>query len=236
LFDSTATWNHKEWGVDETLTQLKKAGKIKDCIVVGVWNSSTRHSDYFPQKPFESLPKAQQDSIYDLNRNKNQPLFSAKVQSDNYLKFLVTELKPFIDSSFSTKKNQKNTFIAGSSMGGLISMYAICEYPSVFGGAACLSTHWPGIMPGPNNPVPDAFKAYLEKHLPNPKGHKIYFDHGNLTLDAFYKPYQIVMDAVMVKRGYDAKHWITREFLGADHSETAWSARLDIPILFLLKK
>jgi predicted alpha/beta superfamily hydrolase len=53
-----------------------------------------------------------------------------------YLKFLVTELKPFIDKNFSTKPDQKNTFIAGSSMGGLISIYAICEYPKVFGDAA----------------------------------------------------------------------------------------------------
>jgi predicted alpha/beta superfamily hydrolase len=60
-----------------------------------------------------------------------------KPQADHYLKFVVTELKPFIDSHFSTKKGRKHTFIAGSSMGGLISLYAICEYPNTFGGAAC---------------------------------------------------------------------------------------------------
>ena len=86
-----------------------------------------------------------------MQRQPGAPVFSGKIQSDNYLKFLVKELKPFIDSSFSTLKDQQNTFIAGSSMGGLISMYAICEYPLVFGGAACLSTHWPGIFTMINN-------------------------------------------------------------------------------------
>jgi enterochelin esterase-like enzyme len=238
LFDSTITWNHQEWGVDETLTKLVTDTQIKSCIVVGVWNSGrSRHADYFPQKPFESLPKALKDSlIHQAKRNKETALFSTNVQSDAYLKFLVTELKPFIDSSFSTKKDRDNTFIAGSSMGGLISMYAICEYPSVFGGAACLSTHWLGIMPSPDNPVPDAFIAYLMNKLPNPKQHKLYFDHGNQTLDAFYKPLQDRVDVVMKAKGFDAKHWQTREFLGADHSEKSWKARLDIPFLFLLKK
>jgi enterochelin esterase-like enzyme len=238
LFDSTATWNHQEWGVDETLTQLAADKNIKPCIVVGIWNSGkSRHSEYFPQKPFESLPELFRDSlIHQAKRNKETALFSTNVQSDAYLKFIVTELKPFIDSSFSTKTDRKNTFIAGSSMGGLISMYAICEYPDVFGGAACLSTHWLGIMPSPNNPVPDAFKAYLEKNLPNPKTHYLYFDYGNQTLDALYEPFQTQMDAVILKKGYNKKHWQTRSFLGADHSEKSWRARLDIPFLFLLKK
>jgi enterochelin esterase-like enzyme len=237
LFDSTSTWNHQEWGVDETLTQLKKENKIKDLIVVGIWNNNkTRHSDYFPQKPFETLNQAQQDSIYQLNRKENQSLFSAKIQSDNYLKFIVNELKPFIDISFSTNSNRKNTFIAGSSMGGLISLYAICEYPSVFGGAACLSTHWPGIMPSENNPIPAVFMAYLKANLPSPKKHKIYFDHGTATLDAFYKPFQQQVDVMMKTKGFSNKNWLTKEFIGDDHSEKSWKKRLNIPLAFLLVK
>jgi enterochelin esterase-like enzyme len=51
LFDSTQTWNKQEWGLDETITQLKKEDKIKDVIVVGIWNSGkNRHIDYIPQK------------------------------------------------------------------------------------------------------------------------------------------------------------------------------------------
>lgn len=237
LFDSTTTWNKQEWGVDETVGDLPKTKKIKECIVVGIWNTNIRHSEYFPQKPFESLPKNYQDSLLSYaKRNPETSLFSAPVQSDQYLKFLITELKPFIDSVFSTKPDQKNTFIAGSSMGGLISIYALCEYPDIFGGAACLSTHWPGIFTVENNPIPRAFQVYLKTSLPNPKTHKIYFDYGTETLDALYEPLQLKVDEVMKQKHYTHKTWVTKKFTGADHSEKAWRERLEIPITFLLTK
>ncbi|MFM8912849.1 MAG: alpha/beta hydrolase, partial [Flammeovirgaceae bacterium] len=156
--------------------------------------------------------------------------------SDNYLKSLVLELKPLIDKKYSTQQDAKNTFIAGSSMGGLISMYAICEYPKVFGGAACLSTHWPGTFTVKNNPVPAAFIRYLRTHLPNPKKHKVYFDYGDQTLDALYPPLQQQVDSVMQAKGYGHSSWITEFLPGEDHSEKAWAKRLAKPLLFLLKK
>ena len=236
LFDSTTTWNHQEWCVDETAGMLMKKKKIRDCIVVGIWNGGKlRHCEYFPQKPFESLTKEQQNSILSSTRNENEVLFAANIQSDLYLKYIVTELKPFIDSAFSTFKDRSNTFIAGSSMGGLISLYAICEYPEVFGGAACLSTHWPGILTTVNNPVPDAFMNYLKSHLPYPSTHKIYFDYGDQTLDSLYKPFQLQADSIMKSGGYGYKNFMTKYFPGEDHSEKAWAKRLNIPLEFLLK-
>ena len=148
----------------------------------------------------------------------------------------MTELKPFIDSSFSVYTNQQNTFIGGSSRGGLISMYAICEYPEVFGGAGCLSTHWSGVYTNQRNMIPEIFYTYLSQHLPSPKTHKIYFDYGSLTLDSLYKPYQLKVDEIMKQKGYNSSNWITKEFPGENHSEKSWSKRLYIPILFLLKK
>lgn len=236
LFDSTIMWNKQEWGADEVLGKLMKEKKIQDCIVVGIWNGgANRHSEYFPQKPFESLPPGVQDSLYNIKMN-GILLFNEKIQSDNYLRFIVYELKPFIDHNFSTLKNEKNTFIAGSSMGGLMAWYAMCEYPGVFGGAACLSTHWPGIFTTIHNPVPVAFMNYLFSHLPSPGDHKIYFDYGSKTLDSMYKPYQLTVDSIMLLKGYTPKNWITKEFPGADHSEKSWNKRLYIPIIFLLGK
>ena len=137
LFDSTHTWNHQEWGVDETMTKLKKEGRIKDCIVVAVWNiPEKRFAEYFPQKIIDSIPEPTRNKI--LSKQ-----LKVTPRADNYLKFLVRELKPFIDSSYSTHRDPVNTCIMGSSMGGLISIYALCEYPGVFGGAACLSIHTP---------------------------------------------------------------------------------------------
>ncbi len=236
LFDSTTTWNKQEWGIDETVGKLLKKNKIHECIVVGIWNSDKeRHADYFPQKPFEKLDSAFRDSLISkAKRNPETALFATNVQSDNYLKFIVEELKPFIDSAYSTHKSAKNTFIAGSSMGGLISMYALCEYPNVFGGAACMSTHWTGIFEVENNPIPQKFIEYLSENLPDPATHKIYFDFGTETLDALYEPFQIQADSVMKAKGYDNKNWITKKFEGKDHSEKAWRERIDIPLIFLL--
>jgi predicted alpha/beta superfamily hydrolase len=237
LYDSTTTWNHQEWGVDDIAGELIRQKKVQPFIVVGIWNSDAkRHIDYFPQKPFEALSSSQQDSIYTANNKGGRILFPGKIQSDRYLKFIVSELKPFIDSVYSTLKGPSNTFIAGSSMGGLISMYAICEYPKIFGGAACLSTHWPGVFTMENNPIPDAFLNYMRTHLPDPKHHKIYFDYGDQTLDAMYPPLQAKVDEVMDAKGYTSKNWVTKYFPGESHSEMSWHKRLDIPLLFLLKK
>jgi enterochelin esterase-like enzyme len=237
LFDSTASWNHLTWDVDGVLTKLILKKKIREVIVVGIWNGEkTRHSDYFPQKPFESLSKQKRDSVYAATRTNGFSVFNNyEIQSDNYLKFLVTELKPFIDKKYATLKDRKNTFIAGSSMGGLISMYAICEYPEVLGGAACLSTHWPGIFTMENNPLPDAILNYMREHLPDPKTHKIYFDCGDQTLDAMYPPLQKKVDEVMKQKGFSKMNWETLYFPGMDHSEKSWNERLQIPMEFLLK-
>ena len=90
--------------------------------MVGVANvAAERHSNYFPEKPFLALPLKVKDSLAVVVMG-DRKLFGIPVNSDDYLKFLVYELKPYIDANYSTKRDSKNTFIAGSSMGGLISM------------------------------------------------------------------------------------------------------------------
>lgn len=237
LYDSNTTWNKKSWMIQDAITKIVN-DKTKKLIVVGIWNGDKRrHSEYFPKKPFESLSTAQKQLIYDGVRTNNVSVFNNfEINSDHYLQFIVEELKPYIDAHFATNSNMKNTFIGGSSMGGLISMYAICEYPKVFGGAICMSTHWPGIFEMNNNPVPDAFLNYLDHHLPNPKNHKMYFDCGDKTLDAFYPPLQNKVDAIMRKKGFNENSWMTKYFTNQEHSETAWSGRVEIPLSFMLNK
>lgn len=235
LFDSTTNWNHQEWHIDEVMDELTGTGKIKDCIVVGIWNNGEyRHSEYYPQKSLGYLPTSLQTKIISEQ-------LMGKARADNYLKFIVKELKPYIDSHYATLPGKQNTFIMGSSMGGLISLYALCEYPHVFGGAACLSTHWVMERPGSHGMMNDAsisesFRIYLRKKLPAPGSIKIYFDYGTSTLDSLYKPHQVLVDAIMEKKGYTSENWITHEFPGEDHSENAWSRRVHIPIEFLLSK
>lgn len=237
LFDSTTTWNKQSWDVDDVITQLLNDNKINDVIIIGIWNGGkTRHADYFPQKPYESLSSEEKNFVVEQLQTAGRTSETFQPVSDNYLRFLVYELKPFIEHTYSVYTDRKHTFIAGSSMGGLISMYAICEYPKVFGGAACLSTHWPGIFSIGNNPVPDAFICYLKTNLPDPKTHKIYFDYGDQTLDAMYPPLQLKVDEVMKSKGFTEKNWITKFYPGDDHSEKSWNRRLNVPMEFLLKK
>jgi enterochelin esterase-like enzyme len=236
LFDAESTWNKQEWKVDEIVGGLIDSSKIKNTIVVAIWNhSDIRHSDYYPQKPFDLLPQKFKDSIFSEGQKQFGTSFKG-LQSDNYLKFIVEEVKPYIDANFSVHSNMENTFVAGSSMGGLISMYALCEYPKIFGGAACLSSHWPGFMPQENSPVPAAFFKYLAQNLPSPKTHKIYFDYGTETLDEFYLPYQNQLNELLAMKGFNISNSRNLKFDGHDHSENSWNKRFQIPVEFLLKK
>ena len=237
LFDSTTTWNHHAWDVDDVAAKLMAEGRVQDFIVVGIWNAGARrHANYFPQKPFDDLSQTDRDSVVQQLQRTLHTTEVFQPNADGYLKFLVEELKPQIDRSYSVYTDKAHTFIAGSSMGGLISLYAICQYPAIFGGAACLSTHWLGTFSTENNPVPDAFCRYLQKNLPSPKTHKLYFDCGDQTLDAFYPPIQKRVDSIMAAKGFTAGNWLTRYFPGEDHSERSWHERLSIPLLFLLGK
>jgi metallo-beta-lactamase class B len=106
-----------EWGVDECLDSLQQKLN-KECIVVGIDNGSAyRINEYDP---------------YDNAKY-------GKGEGVQYVDFLVQTLKPFIDKRFRTLKDSSHTFIAGSSMGALISLYAVIKYPNVFGSAGIFS-------------------------------------------------------------------------------------------------
>lgn len=210
------------WDVDKAISRLLQEEKIRPAIVVSVWNlpKTKRRTEYMPQKPLS------EGSDSHLAAEGSDITF-AEVSSDNYLKFLVEELKPYIDENYPTLADKDNTFIIGSSMGGMISAYAIAEYPEVFGGAACLSTHW--------NLAGGVILDWYQSHWPKAGSNRVYFDYGTETLDADYEPYQMQMDAIMRDQGYrDGEDWLTRKFEGADHSPRAWRERLHIPLEFLL--
>lgn len=222
LFNPGESFGGVDWGVDETMTGLMKAGKIRDAIVVGIWNTPKRTLEYMPQKAFTANP------VVDAASQKGDTI-STDSGSDRYLRFIVEELKPFIDQNYKTRADRKNTFVMGSSMGGLMALYAISEYPQIFGGAGCVSTHFP-LGKG-------AMLEYMRRRLALPKNHKIYFDYGTKTLDAEYEPYQLQADAIMREKGYQSgKNWITRKFPGAEHSEKSWRERVRVPLAFLLEK
>lgn len=227
LFDSTQTWNKKEWCADEIFSKLIADQKINPCIIVAVWNTPERITEYFPNKIFENIEPELQKSILEKYGN------GKKISSDNYLKFIVSELKPYIDKNYSTHPEKEHTIIIGSSMGGLISGYAISEYPEIFGGAACMSTAWFSFVE-PNYAIPLAAFKYFETSLPASENHKIYFDYGTGESDKPYELAQSFIDLIAKGKGFSDKNYKSMIFEKAVHDEIAWSRRLDIPLLFLL--
>ncbi|MBX9783398.1 MAG: alpha/beta hydrolase [Chitinophagaceae bacterium] len=113
LFD-VLTAPFGEWGADEMMDSVREA---KQSIIVGIdHGGNTRLNEY---NPYNSK--------------------FGKGEGDAYVEFIVKTLKPYIDSVYKTKPSRENTMIAGSSMGGLISLYAALKYPQVFGGAGIFS-------------------------------------------------------------------------------------------------
>jgi predicted alpha/beta superfamily hydrolase len=220
LFDPASAYAGIDWGIDEAMLRVMDDRDIPGAIVVGVWNSEQRWRDYAPHLPLETLRGTPEWEAM-LKRAGGTP------QSDSYLRFLVQELKPLIDAAYPTLPDRASTFVMGSSMGGLISLYAVEQYPEVFGGAACVSTHWPAGGEG----LVDAMGAAL----PPAGAHRLYFDYGTKTLDASYEPLQLRMDGHLKMAGYrQGEDWETHKFPGAEHSERSWRKRAHIPLRFLL--
>ena len=185
LFDN-ATSFAGEWGIDDAIDSAKK-----QCIVVGIDNGGpVRMNEYNP---------------YDHEK------FGAG-QGALYVDFLAKTLKPYIDKHYRTKKDATNTIIAGSSMGGLISMYAVMKYPKVFGKAGVFS---PAFWAAP------ALKTDLDKMVKSSthKNVRIYFyageQEGNqMVIDMLY-----IFEAMRKKTAAKMKVKINAE---GRHNEPTW--------------
>lgn len=216
---------NKIWAADQSVMRLVAAKAIEPVIIVGIYShGADRARTYMPQRVFEALSPALRASA--------EPFVRGPIRSDAYLKFLTAELKPMIDRRYRTKRDRDHTAIVGSSMGGLISLYAIAEYPQVFGMAGCVSTHWPLTDPvkaGENRTeISAVWTRYLTERLGPPNGRHIWFDHGDQTLDQYYGPWQSAVDATLVSIGWQPQRdFETHSYPGAAHEENAWAARLD---------
>ena len=218
LFDPNSSFIGVDWGMGEAMTRLMRDMPGTGAIIVGIWNSPLRWREYMPQKPLATL--GWQLASRFVEQAGGEPL------SAGYLKFLVEELKPFIDATYPTLPDQSHTFVMGSSMGGLISLYALCRYPWVFGLAGCLSTHFP-IGAG-------QIEEWMRDHLPQPGNHRLYFDYGGRGIDREYGVHHLrvhgFLDALGWREGSD---YLIRRFPSAAHNERAWRKRLHVPLRFL---
>ncbi len=220
LFDPQTAFANQHWGIAEVIEALAAERRISPAIIVGIWHSDQRGREYLPKAAAPGQAAAEPDT--DAG-----PTFESNAAADAYLRFCLEELKPHVDAKYRVRSEPSATFMMGSSRGALISLYAVCEHPGVFGGAACLSTHWPA--------QGGVTLDYFKRALPPAGSHRFYFDFGSETLDSRYGPYQKRMDRIMAAAGYrDGADWVTRYYPDADHSERAWRERLHVPLEFLL--
>lgn len=189
-----------EWSVDETLDSI--SNHSKEMIVVAVdHGGEKRINEYCP---------------YDMEKY-------GKGEGGMYVDFLVKTLKPYVDKNYRTGKNKKNTFIAGSSMGGLISLYAVLKYPKVFGGAGVFS---PAFWVGPK--IFDDIKTQGSK-----VNSKIYFYCGGQEGETM-QPDTEKAFAEMRKVSNSKMVCIVRP--DGKHSESMWREEFPLFYLWLTEK
>jgi enterochelin esterase-like enzyme len=224
FFPERSNFN-KVWAADKSALRLIAAKKLAPFIIVGINQpGEARYAQYFPQALQEAASPELRAKIDSITK---QPLYG-----DAYLRWLTGTLKPMIDLAYRTKKGREHTAIAGSSMGGLISCYAFTRYPKVFGRAACVSTHWPLGNPeetaAHKDEIVKLWADEFARGLGKPKGRRLWMDHGDQTLDAFYPPYQAAITPKIAAQGWiEGKDFVARAYPGTPHEENAWAARMD---------
>lgn len=235
LFDARTTWNRQSWNAHRAVARLMSAGRIGPTLIVGVHNrEGQRYAEYFPQKALAYATEAERQE-YQSSEGQGRAL------ADAYLRYLIDDIKPLIEARWPVRKGPRSAYTAGASMGGLISMYALCEYPEVFAGAACLSTHWlgrgtfRGLEGVKNEELPRALSTYLQRHLPPPGRHRLWIDRGDDALDSLYESGLKRAERVLRERGYSPDQATTRVFPGTGHNESAWEARLDAALEFVMR-
>lgn len=189
LFDA-ATAFFGEWGVDEALNELAKT-KGLELIVVGIDNGGDKRNT-------------------ELNAWDNPD--HKPGEGRQYMQFIVDTVKPYIDVHYRTRPDREHTAIMGSSLGGLISHYAICEYPNVFGKAGLFSpSYW----------YAPAVAEYTAAHTPAHA--KIYFYAGGKEDEQMVGNMQSIV-AQMRQRGLAERDTSVHVEAQAQHNEAAWRA------------
>lgn len=234
FFPDRNPWN-KAWAVDKALSGLVAAGRVDPVIVVGVWSpGADRWRQYLPYSAWQAASPQLRGLMEAMNNG-------LPVVSQRYVDWLALELKPWIDRTYRTRRGRDDTAIAGSSMGGLVSCYAFMRHPRTYGRAACISAHWPASDPrasGAANPELKAlWDGWFKAGLSRPRGRRLWLDHGTATLDAYYAPYQDVVDVRLAAQGWQrGRDFESRVYEGAEHEENAWARRLPEVLGWLLRK
>ena len=201
LFDD-ATSYAGEWQIDETLNKIfEKTGK--SLIVVGIDNGGEKR-------------------IEELSPYKNAKYGGGN--GDNYVKFIVETLKPFIDKNYRTKPQRKFTTIGGSSLGSLISVYAAVKYPETFGKVLAFSSaFWFNAK---------ELNEFISSSKVNLKQQKYYFIQGKHEDEDMEEQTKSVIENLKSKN-VKSKNIFLKIDEDGKHNEMYWRREFEAAVLWL---
>ena len=207
VFDDATSYGG-EWGVDETLDRLRATGQdATGSIVVAVDNGNEFRSDEYIPWVSDSL--------------RGQPHRGG--QGGAYVDFLALTLKPYVDAHYRTRSDAAHTGVAGSSLGGLISVYAALKYPRVFGRVGAFSpAFWV---------CHDSLRAYAARHPPAPTV-RFYFVCGTRESSTML-PLMVVWRDGLRAQGVPAGNLKLRAPADGQHREWFWRREFPAAHAFL---
>ena len=204
LFDARTAFAGQPWNVDETAESLIRSGDVEPLIIVGIYNTGEGRIDEYTPSIDRKHGKGGRGKLYS--------------------RFLLEELKPFIDRSYRTLPDRENTGIAGSSLGGLITLYTGLHHPETFSrlGVMSASIWWNRRM-----------ILRLVRSLKHPTNQKIWLDVGTSEGAEALRNVRDLRDLLLKKGWREGEDFSYLEDQGAGHDERAWGWRMANVLKFL---
>lgn len=195
LFNPATSFTGIDWQIDEAADSLLQSKQIEPLIVVGINNTDDRMKEYVPS-----------------------------TLSEDYMKLVVSVIKPFIDKHYRTLADKENTRVGGSSAGGTISFMLAWKYDTIFVGALCLS---PAFLIDSIDCI-----SMVKNYSGKSKSLHFYFDNGGQGIDSLLQPGLDEMINALTAKGYrEGTDFFTEIDRLADHTEKAWAHRFPYILL-----
>jgi hypothetical protein len=218
------------FAADRRVARLAAAGRIQPALIVAIDNlENDRFYQYMPQTIYDQ-------SEGGLRAALDRELAGRPLVSAQFLRFLTTRLKPFIDVRYRTLAGRRDTAIVGASMAGVMAGAAFVEGQQTFGRAACISPQWPiydeRMIEHPQ--LLSIWPRYFAR-LGAPAGRRLWLDHGTRMIDAGMAPHQIGIARRLAALGWRrARDLQTRVYHGAGHAFAQTAVQMDELLAWLL--